>query len=174
MEIKFSQEVVTILAYAREEAMRTGSFSIGADHLLLGVLRHRDNEACSMLLQLGVDPDELKTYIDSRVFHEHSIPYADEDKLSVSRSAQNAINMAAYEALRQGGGEVRAAHLLIAVTRSGNAVGREFLDSKGVTSAVLIKRMETVSPAVEEKPARKHPDKPVVFITTNPKNQIPS
>ena len=36
MKIKFSQELLTILGYARDEAMRTGCYGIGADHIVLG------------------------------------------------------------------------------------------------------------------------------------------
>lgn len=33
MEIKISDELNSIIRYAREEAMRTGSYGIGPDHL---------------------------------------------------------------------------------------------------------------------------------------------
>ncbi len=33
MEIKISDELNTIIGYAREEALRTGSYGIGPDHL---------------------------------------------------------------------------------------------------------------------------------------------
>ena len=36
MQIRISEELNTILLYARDEAMRTGSYAIGADHLMLG------------------------------------------------------------------------------------------------------------------------------------------
>ena len=45
MTIKFSNEMLSILGYARDEAMRTGSYGVGADHIVLGLLRHRDNNA---------------------------------------------------------------------------------------------------------------------------------
>jgi len=45
MEIRISDELNDIIRYARDEAMRTGSYGIGPDHLFLGVLRHGDNAA---------------------------------------------------------------------------------------------------------------------------------
>ena len=45
MEIKFSPELLCILNYARDEAMRTGSYGIGPDHLFLGIIRHVENPA---------------------------------------------------------------------------------------------------------------------------------
>ena len=49
MEIKISDELNTIIGYAREEALRTGSYGIGPDHLFLGIIRHADNDACRTL-----------------------------------------------------------------------------------------------------------------------------
>ena len=46
MEIKISDELNDIIRYARDEAMRTGSYGIGPDHLFLGILRHGENAAC--------------------------------------------------------------------------------------------------------------------------------
>ena len=38
MEIKVTEELNRIINYAREEAMRTGSYGIGPDHLMLGLI----------------------------------------------------------------------------------------------------------------------------------------
>ena len=42
MEIKISRELNIIINFARDEAMRTGSYGISPDHLLLGIIRHRE------------------------------------------------------------------------------------------------------------------------------------
>ena len=53
MEIKISDELNNIIRYAREEAMRTGSYGIGPDHLFLGMMRQAENEACKVIVNLG-------------------------------------------------------------------------------------------------------------------------
>ena len=50
MEIKVSEELNFIIRYAGDEAMRTGYYAIGHDHLFLGIIRHGDNDACRVLL----------------------------------------------------------------------------------------------------------------------------
>lgn len=62
MDIKYSQNAQRILIYAKEEAMRTGHITVGADHILLALLRYRDNDVCAALQELGVDldPDESR------------------------------------------------------------------------------------------------------------------
>ena len=181
MEIKLSQELVTILAYAREEAMRTGSYGITADHLLLGIIRHGENGACALFRESGIDTGALKAHIDSLIFHDKCVPFGESDKISVSRSAQNAINLAGFEALRDKDDEIRAAHLLIAITRSGNSVGRDYMAGMNVGSDELLKchaAHKKEKPAVEtataEATSGKSPKKQLLFFTRPSKDQIPS
>ena len=65
MQIQISDALNGIIKYAREEAMRTGSYGIGPDHLFLGIIRHEENTAFQVLQGLGVEPAELKGFIDS-------------------------------------------------------------------------------------------------------------
>ena len=43
MNLQLTNELNDILTYAREEAMRLGNFTVSTDHLILGILRHREN-----------------------------------------------------------------------------------------------------------------------------------
>ena len=79
MQIKFSTDLQTILCYARDEAMRTGSYRIGADHIVLGMLRHRDNDPCRLLAACGIDPDAFKAAIDEQLFSEAAVPWQDQN-----------------------------------------------------------------------------------------------
>ena len=49
MQIQISDALNGIIKYAREEAMRTGSYGIGPDHLFLGIIRHEENTAFQVL-----------------------------------------------------------------------------------------------------------------------------
>ena len=117
MEIKFSTDLQTILCYARDEAMRTGSYGVGADHVVLGMLRHRDNDACRVLSACGVDLDAFKAAIDAEVMGERSVPWQDQSLVRPTRGAAALVGGAAYEALRQGGHEIFPTHLLLSLVR---------------------------------------------------------
>lgn len=83
MQIKFSDEFNNIAFRARNEALRTGCIGIGADHLALGLLRHRHNDACLTLEEFGIDLKEFKKFIDARVFqekHSASLTRKDSDR----------------------------------------------------------------------------------------------
>ena len=68
MEIRISEELNSIISLSRDEAMRTGSYGIAPDHLMLGIIRHGENSAMDILRGLGTDVSEMKQFIDSKIF----------------------------------------------------------------------------------------------------------
>ena len=142
MEMRISDELNLMVRYAREEAMRTGSYGIGVDHLVLGVLRHADNDACRALRGLGADPEELKQFIDMHIFRQGSIPYSDADQVVLSRSAQSLLNLTILEATRLRHSETEGAHLMLAVCRTEGNYTQVFLKNHGVNYPVLLAYMQ--------------------------------
>ena len=121
-----------ILGYSREEAMRTGAYEIGTDHLLLGLLRHSDNLACKALTSLGVDLEDFKLYVESLIFKRESVPYDQESKLRFSREARGTLNMSVLETSSMGDTETRSQHLLLAICRSTAAACKTYLEAEGI------------------------------------------
>ena len=140
MEIKISDELNSIIRYAREEAMRTGSYGIGPDHLFLGMMRHSDNDACRLLAGLGVDIDEFKRFIDSHIFTNESIPYSEADKVSFSRYAQNVLSITVMEASKMNASEATSLHLMLALCRTTENYGQAYLRQHGVDYGRLLAR----------------------------------
>lgn len=131
MEIKVAQEFSVIVGYARDEAMRTGHYGITVDHLILGLLRHADNAACRALSGLGIDCAELKRHIDSAIFRDKGIPFCDEDRIGFTKGSHSTIQMAVLEALRHGALQAGSIHLLLAIARTSNNAGIEYLSARG-------------------------------------------
>ena len=132
MELKVSDNLSGIINYAREEAMRTGSYGIGPDHLLLGIIRHGENEAASALQAMDVDLQQLKSFIDSRVFTNERIPFSELENITFSRAAQNVLSLTILEATRLRSHEADAIHLLLALCRISGSYGQAFLRNVGV------------------------------------------
>ena len=140
-EIRISDELNNIIRYAREEAMRTGSYGIGPDHLFLGMMRQGDNDACRVLVGLGVDIDEFKRFIDSHIFTNESIPYSEADKISFSRYAQNVLSITVMEASKMNSAEAGSIHLLLALCRTTENYGQAYLRQHGVDYGRLLAHM---------------------------------
>ena len=64
MESRFSNRVKDVISLSREEALRLGHDYIGAEHLLLGIIREGAGVALSLLQKLGVTILELKDSVE--------------------------------------------------------------------------------------------------------------
>lgn len=158
----------TILAYAADEAMRTGNMEIYADHLLLGIIRHNDNDACRTLSGLGVNLTELKEYLDSHLFRHDSINFAMRDDIKPSREAQNVLSMAFFEASRSNSQNVDESHLLLAINNCPDSKGAAFFRELGFTGAdfaVKDPATQEAGPLPEAKPKKESSAKMITFIS---------
>ncbi len=141
MEIRISGELNDIIRYAKDEAMRTGSYGIGPDHLFLGILRHGDNVAFKAVTAQGIDPDNFKRFIDSHIFTNEPIPYSEADRMSFTRYAQNVLSITVLEASKQGVDEADSLHLLLALCRTTENYGQAYLRQHGVDYGRLLSYM---------------------------------
>lgn len=132
MELKVSRELSTILSYAKDEAMRTGHYGIGADHLVLGAIRHGNNEICSAIKALGADTAELKALIDKAIFKEQGIAWGDADGIGLTKKAHGILAMARMETLRFGQDCTGPAHLLLALCRVEDSVSAGYFTTHGI------------------------------------------
>ena len=142
MQLQVSEDLNRIIAYAREEAMRTGSYGIGPDHLFLGLIRHEENTAFTTLQRLGMEPADLKSFIDQRIFTNETIPYEQIDHISFSRQAQNVLSITVMEASRLKSPTARPEHLLLALCRTTESYGQLFLRDHGIDYGRLLAYME--------------------------------
>ena len=141
MEIRISDELNDIIRYARDEAMRTGSYGIGPDHLFLGLLRHGENAAFKAIVGQGIDADNFKRFIDSHIFTNEPIPYSEAEKISFTRYAQNVLSITVLEASKQGAVEANSLHLLLALCRTTENYGQAYLRQHGVDYGRLLSYM---------------------------------
>ena len=153
MDIRISDDLNGIIKYAREEAMRTGSYGIGADHLFLGIIRHADNNAYRTLVAQGIDTAEFKKYIDERIFTNESIPYSELENITFSRLAQNILSLTVMEATRMHATEAHSHHLLLALLRSVDSFGQRYLRSRGIDYGRSLAYMETAGMLDNNDPA---------------------
>ncbi len=118
MEIKISKELNIIINFARDEAMRTGSYGISPDHLFLGIIRHKENMAAETLQALGIDLDEFKQFIDGKIRTEKHIPFSESGRISFSRGAYNILSLTILEATQMMSDMIRPEHMLLALCKN--------------------------------------------------------
>ena len=140
--MQISEDLNLVIQYAREEAMRTGSYGIGPDHLFLGIIRHEDNAAFATLRNAGVEPAELKAFIDQRIFTGETLPYEQLEHIAFSRQAQNVLSITVMEAGRLKSPAAMPQHLLLALCRTTESYGQAYLRSRGIDYGRLLALME--------------------------------
>ena len=173
MEIKISDELNSIIRYAREEAMRTGSYGIGPDHLFLGIIRDGENNACKAMQGLGVDMGTFKMFVESHLFSNDSIPYAEIDKITFTRYAQNVLSITVMEASKMRSPEASSQHLLLALCRTTENYGQAFLRQHGVDYGRLLAFMrdEGMLSRPQPNPETPGPDSPAPQQPDNPEGE---
>ena len=133
MNLQLSSELNDILTYAKEEAMRLGNYTVSTDHLVLGILRHRENITVETLASLGVNVAELKVHLENAVMAKEPIPMEKENMLSLSKASENALKIMFLEARSLHTIKPDSSHLFLAILRAqdGNAV--QYLEKMGIT-----------------------------------------
>ena len=160
MQLQVSEDLNQIIAYARDEAMRTGSYGIGPDHLFLGIIRQEENLAFRMLQSLGVEPADLKAYIDQHIFTNETIPYEQLENISFSRQAQNVLSITVMEASRLKSPSAMPQHLLLALCRTTESYGQLYLRRHGIDYGRLLAFLEEeglLTPRKEESSQDRQP-----------------
>lgn len=128
MQERFTERVRKILHLARDEALRFKQSFIGTEHQLLAMIKEGEGVGSMVLINLGVDLNELRKNI------EDSINMGPGGKIDVllSNEARLCLNYAMEEAKNFGHSYVGTEHLLLGIIRTQGSLGAQILDSVGM------------------------------------------
>lgn len=126
MEAKFSQRVKDVLSYSREEALRLGNDYIGLEHMLLGILREGEGLAVQIILDFGIDLNDLRQSIEKAVAN-HNESKSLPENLPLIRQAERALKITYLEAKLFNSELIGTEHLLLSILKDeDNIVTRTF------------------------------------------------
>ncbi len=118
MNRKFSNKVKKIISQSREEALRLGSEYIGTEHLLLGLIRDRENLAMEVLKSMNVDFDELKSRVEQLALSRSTDnARVNIGNLPLNKHAERVLKVTFLEAKEFGHEEISPEHLLLSVLK---------------------------------------------------------
>ena len=134
MNSQFTKEVSRILALSREEAARLANDTVGAETLLLGILRQGNTTVTEALKQLHTDPLEIKLALDNKLRVDHVRTMPNIENIALNESANNILRLAVLEARRQHKTEVDVQHLMLAILHDfANNGAKMVLEENNVT-----------------------------------------
>ena len=137
---RFTERAQRVLALAREEVAGLSHPAIGTEHLLLGLIREGDGVAAQSLHQLGVDLDVLRGKVRDVIGTPEQQPG---QEIGLTPRSKKVLELAAYEASRQGVKYIGTEHILLGLLREGEGIAAQVLEDMGV-------RLENVRQKVYE------------------------
>jgi ATP-dependent Clp protease ATP-binding subunit ClpC len=134
---RFTPQVQQIFQWAREEAQRFHASSVGAEHLLLALLRQLDGGTHTIFAALNVDPKQVRETLLRQVWLENiaasnrpfflSFETPKGVPLEISPEARKVILLAAAEAQSMGHEFVSSEHLLLAFLHGDDCLASKVL-----------------------------------------------
>jgi ATP-dependent Clp protease ATP-binding subunit ClpA len=128
----FTERVRKVLAMAREEAVRLSHEYVGTEHILLAVLREGEGVASTVLQNLGVELDALRSKIFDVVKRGRGGQPTGPDLPYTSR-AKKVLELAMSEARELDHSYVGTEHLLLGLIREAKGIAAQVLTDAGIT-----------------------------------------
>ena len=136
MENNFSQRVRKIMSYSREEAGRLQNSYLGPEHLMLGILRNGEGLAVQALNDFGIDLNDLKLDVDSRIISQQDMPLnSDNKEVVLTKSTEKILRLSILEARLTKSKETDSEHLLLAILKDSDNIAAQTLESRNLNYA---------------------------------------
>lgn len=140
---RFTEKAIRVIMAAQEEAKRLGSPFVGAEHLLLGMLREGEPVVLKTLDHFRVDAKTLKEQLEERM--EQSVVGGKVGpEVPFNAQVKKVIELAWDEARGLGHSYVGVEHLFLGILREGSGVVGEILGEMGITISSAKNRVITI------------------------------
>ncbi len=126
---KFSEHLLQVFKFGREEAARLGNRELMPEHLLLSLLRIDMATAVGLLRAFKVDFDQLKTTIESTIRQ----PNASAMPIATSEATNRVLKLIDLEQRAMAALTADTRHLLLAILKNGEGAAVDALLEQGVT-----------------------------------------
>lgn len=128
----FTERVRKVLAMAREESAHLSHEYVGTEHILLGLIDEGEGVGATVLQNLSVDLDDLKTTIEQIVKRGQARTTTGPDLPYTSR-AKKVLELSMLHARELNHKYVGTEHLLLGLIAEQKGIAAQVLNDKGVT-----------------------------------------
>lgn len=128
---RFTERAVRIIMVAQEEAKRLNSPFVGAEHLLLGMIREGEPVVIKTFEDFRIEPKEIKERIEEELSIE-PIPKKVGPEIPFNAQVKKVIELAWDEARGLGHSYVGVEHLFLGILREGSGIVGEILNEVGI------------------------------------------
>ena len=137
MATKFSPDMSMVLAFSKEEAERLNNGSVTPSHILLAMLRHKENSAVSVLQKLDIDLQVLKRRLEESTQDSRLLIAPNINDMDFDLNASRVIRLGALEARLMHSESIDTIHLLLAILKANDCQASNIMSEMNVTYASL-------------------------------------
>jgi ATP-dependent Clp protease ATP-binding subunit ClpC len=131
MEAKFSPRVKDLISHSRDEAVRLMNEFVGAEHLLLGLIRLNEGTGVHILQEFNLDLSKVKAEVE-KILSKSSVTYIANLNLPLLKQTENIIKQSYLEAKEFKSPVIGTEHLLLTILRNEDSVACQVLNKFGV------------------------------------------
>lgn len=126
-----------VLAFSKEEAERLNNGSVTPSHILLAMLRHKENSAVSVLQKLNIDLQVLKRRLEESTQDNRLLIAPSINDMDFDLNASRVIRLGALEARLMHSESIDTIHLLLAILKANDCQASNIMSEMNVTYASL-------------------------------------
>jgi ATP-dependent Clp protease ATP-binding subunit ClpC len=141
-DAKFSNRVKEVISLSREEALRLGHEYIGAEHLLLGMIREGEGIAIAILKKLGVAMDELRVAIERATKSTATGNVKNLSNIPLTKQAEKVLKITYLEARISKSELIGTEHLLLSILRDNDNLATQILNRFDVNYELVKETLE--------------------------------
>lgn len=127
---RFTERARRVIVLAQDEARLLHHDQIGAEHLLLGLVRVGEGVAVRVFGLVGAEPQALRQAVEEHVEPGQSARTAGE--IPFAPEAKTVLELALREAIELGHRHIGTEHILLGVLRQGESVAADVLERHGM------------------------------------------
>ena len=135
---RFSENARKAVFYAQEEAQRFGEGYVSTEHLLLGLMRDRNNNASRVLEHCGMSIENIRSEVERHLPRGKFEP----KNMTLTPRAKRVIDLAYSNARLLGHKYIGTEHLLLGLVDEGDGLAGRILEKYGAELSSLRKYVE--------------------------------
>ena len=130
MNRKFSPKVKKIISLSRDEAVRLGHDYIGTEHLLLGMIKERENMAIKVLSSMDMDLEQLKYQVEeSTKSLKAESTNLNVGNIPLNKHAEKVLKVTFLESKLFKNDEINPEHLMLSILKHKDNLASRILDN---------------------------------------------
>jgi len=145
MEAKFSQRVMDVLGFSKEEAIRLNSPYVGVEHLFLGMLREGDGMAIHLLRNAGINLGEIRKTIEKAANQTDGQAVMPDTDIPLVRQVEQILKLTYLVARDLKSDLIETEHLMLAILKENKNFVSTLLNRSGASYEMMLTELRNLT-----------------------------